>query len=58
MQNNTEISIARENRLQDLKIGDERHEQDIILSDDQQEEATLVQYFNSLDKLLQKKMKN
>jgi uncharacterized protein YjbI with pentapeptide repeats len=54
MQNNTEISIARENRLQDLKIANERREQDIILSNDQQEEETLVQYFNSLGKLLEK----
>jgi uncharacterized protein YjbI with pentapeptide repeats len=57
MQNNTEISIARENRLQDLKIADERHKQDINLSNDQQEEATLVQYFNSLGKLLEKNEK-
>jgi uncharacterized protein YjbI with pentapeptide repeats len=54
IQNNTEISIAHENRLQDLKIADERHQHDIILSNDQQEEATLVQYFNSLGKLLEK----
>jgi len=57
MQNNTEISIAQENRLQDLKIADERHQQDINLSNDQQEEATLVQYFNSLGKLLEKNEK-
>jgi uncharacterized protein YjbI with pentapeptide repeats len=57
MQNNTEISIAQENRLQDLKIAREHHEQDISLSNDQQEEATLVQYFNSLGKLLEKNEK-
>ncbi|CAF3845383.1 unnamed protein product [Adineta steineri] len=57
MQNNTEISIAQENRKQDLKIADERHEQEIILSTDEQEEAALVRYFDSLGKLLEKDMK-
>jgi hypothetical protein len=55
IQNNTEISIARENRLQDLKIADERHQHDIDLANDEQEEATLVRYFDSLGKLLEKK---
>lgn len=54
MQNNTEILIARENRVQDLKIADERHDQDIMLAEDEQEEATLVHYFDSLGKLLEK----
>jgi uncharacterized protein YjbI with pentapeptide repeats len=54
IQNNTEMSIARENRLQDLKIADERHRHDVILSNDQQEETTLVRYFDSLGKLLEK----
>jgi uncharacterized protein YjbI with pentapeptide repeats len=54
MYNNTEISIARENRLQDLKIADERYQYDTILSNDEQEEVTLVRYFNSLGKLLEK----
>jgi uncharacterized protein YjbI with pentapeptide repeats len=57
MQNNTEISIAQQNRLQDLKIADERREQDILLSNDEQEEATLVRYFDSLGKLLEKNEK-
>lgn len=56
-QNNTEISIAQENRLQDLKIASERHEQEMVLSDDQQEEATLVHYFDSLGRLLEKNEK-
>ncbi len=55
MHNNTEISISRENRLQDLKIANERHQHDIISSNNEQEEATLVRYFNSLGKLLEKK---
>lgn len=57
IQNNTEISIAKENRFQDLKIADERYEQDILLSNDKQEEATLVRYFDSLGKLLEKNEK-
>lgn len=54
MQNNTETSIAKQNRLQDLQIAEERHEQDILLAEDEQEEATLVHYFDSLGKLLEK----
>ena len=54
MQNNTEMSIAYDNRLQDLKIAEERHQHDIHLANDQQEETTLVRYFDSLGKLLEK----
>ncbi len=54
MENNTERTIAQENRLHDLKIANERHQQEIMLTDDQQQEATLVDYFNSLGKLLEK----
>ena len=54
IQNNTETSIAQANRIQDLKIADERHEQNLILFEDEQEEATLVHYFDSLGRLLEK----
>lgn len=54
IQNNTDLSIAKENRLQDLKIADEYRQQEIMLSNDEHEEATLIRYFNSLGKLLEK----
>jgi len=52
--NNTERSIAQENRFQDLKIADERHGQSLVLLEEEQEEATLVHYFDSLAKLLER----
>ena len=54
LHNNTEMAIARANRLQDLKIADERHEHDVNLAEDEQEEKALVHYFDSLGKLLEK----
>ncbi|CAF1592413.1 unnamed protein product [Rotaria sp. Silwood1] len=65
IQNNNDISIAEKNRRQDLEIDERRHKQDIELAEqrrqqdiflaaEQQEEDILLNYFNSLGKLLEK----
>jgi uncharacterized protein YjbI with pentapeptide repeats len=62
IENQNESSIAAQNRKQDFEIEERRREQDIRLANEsryqeaseQQQEATLVRYFDSLGKLLEK----
>ncbi|CAF3663161.1 unnamed protein product, partial [Rotaria sp. Silwood1] len=53
-QTKNEAIIAEQNRIQDLSISEKNRLSDIALSQDDQREAILVEYLNSVGKLLDK----